>query len=168
MATVLAIGYADELTAARAAFQLRRLSGELAIQPEAMAVVERDPDGEYRVLTSHHPVGDGESWGMLWALLFGMVFFVPVFGIAVGPSLGGLYGKIELSGINRAFQQQVRDAVVPGSSALFVMASRADPQRLIAALDGFGGAIVMSTLTRDQETRLHEAVYGSIIAAATQ
>jgi uncharacterized membrane protein len=56
--------------------------------------------------------------------------------------------------------------VIPGSSALFIMASRADPQTLVAALDPFGGAMVTSALTRDQEARLHEAVYGSIIAAA--
>jgi uncharacterized membrane protein len=168
LATVLAIAYADETTAARAAPRLRRLRDELQIQPEAIAIVERDRGGGYRALTNHHAVVDGESWGMLWALLFGMIFFVPVFGTAVSPALGTLFGKIEKNGVNRAFQQQVRDAVVPSSSTLFVMASEASRERILAALGGFAGTVTACPLTGAQEAGLHEAVYGSIIAAAVE
>ena len=165
MATVLAIGYLDEGTAAHAAEEVRCLRQDLRIEPDAVAVIARSADGEYRVTTSHHPVGDGASWGMFWGLLFGLVFFVPVFGIPVGASLGGLLGKIEINGINRAFQQQARDMVKPGTSALFLVTSDVDPDSAIAALSKFDGATLQSSLTAAQEAKLHDAIHGSLSPA---
>src|SRR3954452_25580405 len=95
MADLIAIGYQDEVTAARAADEARRLARELIIEPDAIATIVRDHEGKYHVSTSHHPVGGGASWGMWWGLLFGLLFFVPVFGMAIGAGLGALFGKIE-------------------------------------------------------------------------
>src|SRR5690242_21420441 len=76
MATLVAIGYDKEGTAAEAAEEVRRLSQDLIIEPDAVAVITRDAKGEYHVTTSHHAVGVGASWGMFWGLLFGLLFFV--------------------------------------------------------------------------------------------
>ena len=111
MATLVAIGYDNEGTAAEAAEEVRRLSQDLVIEPDAVAVIARDGKGEYHVTTSHHAVGVGASWGMFWGLLFGLLFFVPVFGMALGAGLGALMGKVEKTGINKEFQEQVRDMV---------------------------------------------------------
>ena len=59
MATLIAIGYDDERTAAQVAEEVRRLSDDLIIQPDAVAVICRDVEGEYHVTTSHHAVGAG-------------------------------------------------------------------------------------------------------------
>jgi uncharacterized membrane protein len=103
---------------------------------------------------------------MFWPLLFGLLFFVPVFGTAVGASLGGLFGKIEKCGIDRAFQQQARDMVRPGTSALFVVASQVSAESVFAALGSFGGTALQSSLTQQQEARLQQALYGSLWATA--
>jgi uncharacterized membrane protein len=166
LATVLAIGYPDEGTAARAAQELRRLRRDLRIEPDAVAVIARSAHGEYQVTTSHHPVGDGASWGMFWGLLFGLLFFVPVFGTPVGAALGALFGKIETNGINRAFQQQARDMVKPGTSALFLVTSDVDPDTAVAALSKFDGATLQSSLTTAQEAKLQDAIHGSLSPAA--
>ena len=39
---------------------------------------------------------------MFWGLLFGLLFFIPVFGLAVGAGLGALMGKVTKSGIDRS------------------------------------------------------------------
>ena len=98
MADLVAIGYDDETTAAAAAEEVARLSEDLIIQPDAVAVIVRDADGRYHVTTNHHPVGAGATWGMFWGLLFGILFFVPVFGMAVGAGLGALMGHVEKTG----------------------------------------------------------------------
>src|SRR5438034_3167225 len=115
MADLIAIGYPDEATAAAAAEEVKKLSEDLIIEPDAVAVIVRDQDGKYKVTSSHHPVGAGASWGMFWGLLFGVLFFVPVFGMAVGAGLGAVMGKVEKTGIDKEFQQQVRDMVTPRS-----------------------------------------------------
>jgi uncharacterized membrane protein len=166
MATLIAIGYDNEGTAAEAAEEVKRLSQDLVIEPDAVAVITRDSKGEYHVTTSHHAVGAGASWGMFWGLLFGLLFFVPVFGMAVGAGLGALMGKVEKTSINKEFQQQVRDMVQPGTSALFMIVERATPDKAVEALSRFGGTILKSSLSHDDEKTLQDALHGGVPAAA--
>ena len=76
MADLIAIGYPDEATAEAAAEEARRLAKDLIIQPDAIAVIVRDKDGQYHVHTSHHLVGGGATWGLFWGFLFGLLFFI--------------------------------------------------------------------------------------------
>jgi uncharacterized membrane protein len=55
-------------TASRAGDEVVRLARDLVIEPEAVAVISRDREGKYHVTTTHHPVAEGATWGMLWAL----------------------------------------------------------------------------------------------------
>jgi len=166
LATLLVIGYREEITAAQAAGEIRRLRQTLLIQRDAVAVVARDTGGVYRVETSHHPLDDGASWGMFWSLLFGLLFFVPEFGATVGSGLGDLFGQIEQSGIHRAFQQRARDMLRPGSSALFLVAERVAPEEVLAALAKFGGTVVESSLTQAHVQKLQKTLHGSLLATA--
>jgi uncharacterized membrane protein len=160
MADLVAIGYEDETTAALAAEEVRRLAADLIIEPDAVAVIVRDKEGKYHVTTSHHPVGGGATWGMFWGLLFGLLFFVPVFGMAVGAGLGALFGKIEKSGIDKEFQQQVRDLLTPGTSALFVVVEKVTPDKAVEALSQYGGTVLKSSLSKDTENELQDALHG--------
>jgi uncharacterized membrane protein len=166
MATLIAIGYDNEGTAAEAAEEVKRLSKDLVIEPDAVAVITRDSKGEYHVTTSHHAVGAGASWGMFWGLLFGLLFFVPVFGMAVGAGLGALMGKVEKTSINKEFQQQVRDMVRPGTSALFMIVEHATPDKAVEGLSRYGGTILKSSLSSEDEKLLQEALHGGVPAAA--
>lgn len=154
MSTLVAIGYPDEATAAAATEEVERLAADLIIQPDAIAVIRRDRAGSYHVTTSHHEVATGATWGMFWGLLFGLLFLVPVVGIAVGAGLGALMGKVEKVGIDAAFQQQVRDMVEPGSSALFLVVEHATPDKAIDALGRFGGTVLKSSLSKADEEEL--------------
>src|SRR3954452_6154145 len=161
VADLIAIGYDDESTATEAAGEVDRLAHDLIIEPDAVAVIMRDPDGKYKVVTNHHSVGGGATWGMFWGLLFGLLFFVPVFGMAVGAGLGALFGKIEKTGIDRAFQDQVRDMVKPGTSALFLVVEKVTPDKAVEGLSRFGGTVLKSSLSKHAEHELQDALHGS-------
>ena len=161
MADLIAIGYPDETTAEAAAAEVRVLAQDLIIEPDAVAVIVRDKDGKYHVHTSHHPVGSGASWGMFWGLLFGMLFFVPVIGIALGAGFGALMGKVAKSGIDKAFLEQVRGMVKPGTSALFLMVEKVTPDKAIEAMSKFGGTVLKTSLSKDGEKELQEALHGN-------
>ena len=165
MAELIAIGYPDETTGSLAAEEVRRLSEDLIIEPDAVAVIVRDKEGKYHVHTSHHAVGGGATWGMFWGMLFGLLFFVPVFGMAVGAGLGALFGKIEKSGINKEFQEQVRDMLQPGMSALFVVVEKVTPDKAVDALSQYGGTVLKSSLSKDAEKQLQEALHGEPVPA---
>ncbi|HUK69462.1 MAG TPA: DUF1269 domain-containing protein [Streptosporangiaceae bacterium] len=160
MADLIAIGYPDETTAELAAEEAQRLARDLIIEPDAIAAIVRDKEGKYHVHTSHHPVGSGATWGMFWGLLFGVLFFVPVFGLAIGAGLGALMGKITKSGIDKAFQDQVRDMLKPGTSALFLMVEKVTPDKAIEALSKFGGTVLKTSLSKDAEKELQESLHG--------
>lgn len=165
MADLIAIGYDDMTTAARAEEEVQRLASDLIIQPDAVAVIVCNEDGKYKVSTNHHPVGAGASYGMFWGLLFGLLFFVPVFGMAVGAGLGALMGKVEKTGIDSAFQEQVRDMLKPGTSALFLVVEKVTPDKAVEALSEFGGTVLKSSLSKDAESQLQEALHGESVTA---
>ena len=75
-------------------------------------------------------------------MLFGLLFFIPVFGMAVGAGLGALFGHLEKSMIDKEFRQQVRDMVQPGTSALFLVVEKATPDKAVAAMSKFGGTVL--------------------------
>src|SRR3954465_15564989 len=160
MSTLVAIGYPDESTATAASDVAQQLSKDLIIEADAIAVERRDREGKYHVTTNHHPVGGGASYGMFWGLLFGLLFFIPVFGMAVGAGLGALFGKIEKTGIDKQFQEQVRDLVKPGTSALFLVIEKVTPDKAVAALEQFGGTVLKSSLSKDAEAELQDALHG--------
>ena len=165
MADLIAIGYDDETTAARAAEEVARLSQELIIQPDAVAVIVCDREGKYRVTTNHHAVGGGATWGMFWGLLFGVLFFIPVFGMAVGAGLGALFGKLEKTGIDKQFRDQVRDMLKPGTSALFIVVEKVTPDKAVDALSEYGGTVLKSSLSKEAEHELQDALHGEAVTA---
>ena len=167
MAELIVIGYDDMETAQKAAEEVYRLAQDLIIEPEAVAVIVRDEKGRYHVTTNHHPVAEGVSWGMLWGALFGLLFFVPVFGLAIGAAFGALFGELEKIGIDKGFQQQVRDMVKPGTSALFMVVDKVTTDKAIQALGEYGGRVLKSSLSSDAEERLQEALAGAGRTPAT-
>jgi uncharacterized membrane protein len=160
MSDLIVIGYPDETTAALAADEARALARDLIIQPDAIASIVRDKEGQYHVNTSHHAVGAGATWGMFWGLLFGLLFFVPVFGLALGAGLGALMGKITKSGINKEFQDQVRDLIKPGTSALFLMVEKVTPDKAVEAMSKYGGTVLKTSLSKQGEADLQAALHG--------
>ncbi len=167
MSTLIAIGYPDETTAAAAADEAQRLSSDLIIQPDAIAVIRRDREGKYHVTTNHHAVGGGATWGMVWGLLFGMLFFIPVFGMALGAGMGALMGKLTKTGIDKQFQEQVRDLVRPGTSALFLIVEKVTPDKAVEAMARFGGTVLKSSMSKEQEAELQAALHGEQVPAST-
>ena len=160
MADLIAIGYPDEATAEAAADEARRLAHDLIIEPDAIAVIVRDKEGGYHTHTNHHLVGGGATWGMFWGLLFGLLFFIPVFGLAVGAGLGALMGKITKSGVDKEFQDQVRGLLQPGTSALFLMVEKVTPDKAVEALSKYGGTVLKTSLSKEDEKELQDALHG--------
>ena len=102
---------------------------------------------------------------MFWGLLFGVLFFIPVFGMAVGAGLGALMGKLAKSGIDKEFADQVRDMLQPGTSALFVVVEKVTPDKAVEALSQYGGTVLKSSLSKEAEKELQDALHGEAVSA---
>ncbi|MCU1490569.1 MAG: hypothetical protein JWM85_1974 [Acidimicrobiaceae bacterium] len=165
MAELIAIGYPDESTAEKAAQEVERLAESLVIEPDSIAVIRRDAKGRFHVTTTHHPVAAGSMWGMFWGILFGVLFFIPVIGMAVGLGLGALTGLVTKLNIDKEFQDQVKDMLQPGTSALFMVLEKMTADKALEALSKYGGTVLKSSLPKEAEREIQAALHGTPAAA---
>jgi len=103
---------------------------------------------------------------MFWGYLFGLLLFIPVFGLAAGAGLGAIMGKLAKSSIDKEFQEQVRGMLQPGTSALFLMLQSVTPDKAVEALGKFGGTVLKTSLSKHDEQVLQEALHGGQAAAS--
>jgi uncharacterized membrane protein len=100
MADLVVIGYDNTSTAHEAMGEVERLQKDLLIQTDAMAVIVRDQDGKFKTTTNAHAVAGGAFWGML----FGLLFFVPIFGMAIGAGMGPCSARSKMRASIRNFR----------------------------------------------------------------
>jgi uncharacterized membrane protein len=74
-------------------------------------------------------------------------------------------GKVEKIGIDEQFEDQVRDMLQPGTSALFLIVEKVTPDRAVEALSAYGGTVLKSSLSRDAEAELQDHLHGAPAAA---
>jgi uncharacterized membrane protein len=167
MADLIAIGYPDTTTAIQAEEEVQRLAKDLVIQPDAVAAIIRDDEGKIKTITNMHAVGAGATWGMFWGFLFGILFFIPFFGMAIGAGMGALMGKVTKSSVDKEFADQVRAMLKPGTSALFMVVEQMTTDKALEALSKYKGTVLKSSLSKEAEKELQEALHGEEAAAAS-
>jgi uncharacterized membrane protein len=169
MATLVAIGYPDQTTAEAARQTVQSLEADLIIEADQVAAIVRDQDGKYHVTTTHGgaSAGGGAAWGGFWGLLFGLLFFVPFAGLALGAGFGALFGHLGEKGIDKAFQEQVREYLKPGTSALFLIIEKATPDKAVGALEQYGGTVIKTSLSDEDTKKLQDALTPEPAAAGS-
>ena len=103
-----------------------------------------------------HLSGAGALGGSFWGMLFGLLFFVPLLGAAVGAGVGALAWSLGDAGVDDDFVNSVRERVVPGTSALFLLTTDAVVDQIKDVFSGLGPELIASDLASDQEAKLRE------------
>ncbi len=160
MSNLIAISYPDVATAITVRDRLADLQRQNLIMMEDMAVVERRPDGKIKLHQSKGLTGLGAASGALWGGLIGMLFFMPLFGMAMGAAVGGASGAMADIGVNDDFMRQVSAGLEPGMAVLFVLVVRSTPDKVIPEIKTYGGHVIQTSLGREEEAQLREAMEG--------
>lgn len=161
--TLTALTFATEDGADDALDAVKRLSTRNLIKLQDAAIV-RWPARARRPRTSHlHDVSGAFAVpGALGGLLMGLIFSVPVVGLAAGAAIGAAGGRWMVSladlGIDRAFIDGVRAKVTPGTSALFLLTSDATLEAVAEEFRGLAFDLVATNLSDDDEQRLRDAI----------
>jgi len=158
MSTLAVIAYPDQNTAAEAAAALQRMQKEFLIELEDVAWVTKTQDGKMKLHQGANLTGAGAASGAMWGFLFGLLFLVPVAGLALGAASGALAGKLSDYGIDDKWIKEVATAIVPGGSGLFVMARNTNTERVLPEMAKFGGTVIRTNLTTEQQQALEEAL----------
>jgi uncharacterized membrane protein len=83
-------------------------------------------------------------------------FFIPIFGMVVGATMGSLAGSMTHVGISKDFIKSICAKVTEGTSALFLMTSDAVEDRIAEAARGMKFEIIATNLSKQEEKKLHE------------
>ena len=98
--------------------------------------------------------GPGALWGGFWGLLLGLIFLVPLAGLAFGAGAGAVAGGLVDVGIDDAFIKRIRAEVEPGTSAAFIVSRGADADAVAEALRDHDVRLLRSNLSKDEEAQL--------------
>jgi uncharacterized membrane protein len=166
MSDLIVVGFKGEDTADQVLNKLVALQKEHLIDLEDACVVIRDQKGNVRLKQAVNLVGvgaaSGGAWGALWGTLIGLLFLNPLAGLltgaAFGAGAGALSGALSDYGIDDEFIRSLGSTLQPGSSALFVLVRRATLDKVLPELRPFGGTILRTSLSHEQEERLRKAL----------
>jgi uncharacterized membrane protein len=166
MADLVVIGFENPQKAEEVLWRLRSLKRQHLIDLEDAVVVVRDEQGEINLKQSinltHYDTSAGLLSGGLLGTFVGMLFLNPAAGLLIGSMIGAgagaLSGSLSDYGIPDDFIRSLAETIPVNSSALFILARKVQPEKILAELSDVKGKVLRTTLSPDQEKRLREAL----------
>ncbi len=157
MSNLVVLAFKGEEEAPAFLDKVKELQKAQLIHIDDAATAIRRKDGKVKVKQANSLVGTGALGGAFWGTLFGLLFFAPFLGLAIGAATGALFGKASDYGINDEFIKKVSDTIKPGMSAVFLLVSDAKMDKVVEALKPYGGKIIHTSLSTEEEKELKEA-----------
>lgn len=161
MSELIVLGYDDPETATKAYQKVLELQRDFVVDLTGLAVVSVDAEGRRHVDTPGKVVGASAASGALWGVLFGLLFLGPGLGFVMGGLMGAVSGKLAKTGINRAFKDRVDSMLEPGRSAVVIMARKVTEDKFAAGMSPFGGEVLQTSLSDQDEKELAAELDGS-------
>lgn len=91
-------------------------------------------------------------------LLAGLLLGGPIGGLVAGATIGAITGALKDSGIEDSFIREVSTGLQPGTSALFLMTSAGDDEKIFEELKSHKGRLLKTTLSPEREAGLRKAL----------
>jgi uncharacterized membrane protein len=158
MSTLSVLAFQNETEAYQVLNEMKKLQDQNLIKVEDAAIVTRSQDGKPKIKQANHLVGAGALGGAFWGLLLGMLFFMPLIGMAVGAGVGALGAKMADLGINEDFIKQVSSQIQPGQAALFLLTRDAVVDKIVPALKQYKFQVLHTSLSQEEESKLRETL----------
>jgi uncharacterized membrane protein len=157
MANLVAIAYDDLDQAQQVMGTVGELVREHSLELDDAVIVEHRENGKIKL---HQPslAGIGAAGGALWGGLIGLIFFMPLLGMAVGAASGAAAGALSDHGIDDSFMKELGDRLPQGGAAVFVLVREATADKVVPEIAKFGGHVIQTSLSNEQETALQEAL----------
>lgn len=158
MADLIVIAYNSEEKAEAARTKVLELQKEYFIElGDAVVAVRRD-NGDVKLNQLVNTTAAGAASGGMWGALVGLLFLNPLVGAALGAGVGALSGRFTDVGIDDKFMKDAAAALTPGQAALCLMIRKVTADKVIPAMAPFGGTVLRTNLSDEQEARLQAAL----------
>jgi uncharacterized membrane protein len=160
VSTLVAIVYDSEQTAKSALAELGNLQKQKLISLED-AVIATNEGGKIKLDQGISLASAGALGGAFWGGLIGLIFLMPLAGMAIGAATGAITGKLTDYGIDDNFIKELTSKVQPGKAALFTLTRDATPDKVLSQMSQFGGEVIQSNLSAEDEAKLQAALSGN-------
>ena len=157
MSNLVAIAYDDLGQANEVMDTLGRLVKEHSLTLEDAVVVEHKADGKMKL---HQPsmTGLGAASGALWGGLIGLIFLMPLFGMAIGAASGAAAGAASDRGVDDEFMKELGEKLPAGGAAVIVLVAEATRDKVVPEVAQYGGHVIQSSLSNEQQEALQDAL----------
>ena len=168
MTELIVLMYDSEETGQQVLAEIGTMQKGKIIEVADAALAVKDQKGKVKVTQTLEKMHTGSVaiWGGFWGLLIGLLFGGPIFWALAGGLLGGLLGKTTDLGIDNAFIKEVSEKMEPGHSALFIMVIEANTDKVLPELKKFGGHVVQTSLSEEDEDKLRKVLENEDVAKA--
>jgi uncharacterized membrane protein len=156
MSDLVAIAYPDLATAQQVSANAARAQQGHELELEDMVIIERRDDGKVKL---HQPslAGAGAASGALWGGLIGLIFLMPLFGMAIGAASGAAAGAVSDYGIDDKFMKELGAELEHGSAAVLFLIRDVSLDKVLPKIE-IEGKIIQTSLDNDQEEQLAQAL----------
>jgi uncharacterized membrane protein len=153
---LVAIAYKDVPTAQQVASNLGEAVKAHEIELDDLVIVERKDDGDVKL---HQPslAGAGAVGGALWGGLIGLIFLVPLFGMAIGAAAGAAGGALSDTGVDDKFMKRLGEELTPGGAALILLVRKVSADKILPKVQ-IPGKVIQTSLSNEDEQALQAAL----------
>jgi uncharacterized membrane protein len=153
---LVAIAYKDVPTAQQVAGNLGEAVKAHEIELDDLVIVERKDDGKVKL---HQPslAGAGAVGGALWGGLIGLIFLVPLFGLAIGAAAGAAGGALSDTGVDDKFMKRLGEELTPGAAALILLVRQVSADKVLPKIQ-IPGTVIQTSLSNEDEQALQAAL----------
>ncbi|ACK50012.1 membrane protein of uknown function UCP014873 [Methylocella silvestris BL2] len=168
MSDLVVIVYPTEEKAEQVRKELFELQKEYLIKLGDAVIATKSEDGQIKLHQVINTTAAGAVSGSFWGLLVGVLFLNPLLGAAIGAASGALGGALTDVGINDNFMKQLAESIQPGNAALFILIESMTTDKVVAAIQGYGGVVLKTSLDETKEQALRNALAGHIASGGAQ
>ena len=156
MSNLFVLGFDDPADATVFGEKIGGLVRDRLLVLDDAAMVVRDENGKPKVEHGKHLVGAGALGGAFRGMLFGLIFLVPIAGLAVGAAFGALGGKLGKMGLDKEVLEEIGNSIEPGQAGWFLLVRESTQDRVLEELEGTKARVIRTNLSDDQEKELRE------------
>ena len=165
MSDLVVIAFPTEEKAEEVRRKLLDMQQSYLIELSDAVIAVKHESGHVKLNQLFHPTAAGAVSGSFWGLLIGVLFAMPIVGVALGAGAGALGGALTDVGINDKFMKDLAQALQPGSAALFLLIRKMTTDKVLQDLQGVGGTVLKTSFDHTQEQALRDALAAHTAAA---
>lgn len=158
MSNIIVIAFDDMEQAGQARESLHKMENEGYLSLDDAEVLVKDEDGKLHLKGQ---MDTGVKWGAVGGGILGLIiggFLFPIAGLLIGVLGGALVGKTLNLGIDKKFVEDVKEAMKPGTSALFLLVRESNHDAAMATLRQYHGTVLQTSLNPEDEATLKDAL----------